>query len=118
MTRKPDYKVPFSENGALLHYAIPQERRLTYRHPDQADTWRDPEPFRAELTIDHARSGRSAKYVIWTDPNGRLWPMFIAELLKLIKHGIAPGGVVLGWWIPCKRGQNFGLRYLGEEPKP
>ena len=111
MAKRPTYQVPFDGNGALMHWAAPQSYP-----PYNAAEWRDPEAFEAELTLDHARSGRSAKYVIWTDPGGRLWPMFIAELIDLIRHGVAPGGVVLGWWIPCKRGQNFGLRYLGAKP--
>lgn len=108
MSKVLDYKVPFDGDGVLMHYA-------TYRPypPYTAAEWRDPEVFEAELTLENVRSGMSAKYVMWTDARGCRWPMFIPELLELIKTGTVVRGVVLGRWIPRKRGQNFGLRYLG-----
>lgn len=105
-----DYEVPFDGDGVLMHYA-------TYRRhpPYTAAEWRRPEPFEARLTIEGVRSGMSAKYVMWTDSRGGRWPMFIPELLELIRTGTITSGVVNGRWIPRKRGQNFGLRYLGPE---
>jgi hypothetical protein len=112
MAKRPTYQVPFGEDGALLHWADPRPGAWAY---DQAAAWRDPEPFHAELTILDTMRGRSAAYFRLKDDLARCWPMFMAEVLDLIRTAVITEGTVKGYWIPCKRGQNYGLRYLGQE---
>jgi len=102
-------KAPYDSDGNLAHYA----------GDGYMIRWRNNEPFHATLSIDGARSGRSAKYVILSSPQGGpdtpMFPMFVTELIEtmrlcpLIRHGIIDGR-----WIVCKRGRNYGLRYWPE----
>jgi DNA-binding PadR family transcriptional regulator len=107
------YKVPYSRHGNLLHYA--RAENDSYRHLNESNVdWRENEPFQAELELDRSVSGRSAKYVIWHDPEGRQFPMFVVDLVEMIKDGATvSGGKILATWMARKRGQNYGVRYFG-----
>ena len=88
-----------------------REFTLVYTEPD----WRPNEVFHACLQIDSTRSGRSAKYVIWTPvapgpDDRRTYPMFVTDLVEVLRAGVERGGIVCGRWIVAKRGQNYGLK--------
>lgn len=109
---KADYKVPFAEDGSLLHYA---ETRYA-RPADRGVEWRPAEPFTAALTIATMHTGRSAKYTEWTDAAGRRFPMFIADLIEMLRSADVHRGTVDGFWTVRKRGQNYGVRFLPAAP--
>lgn len=109
MPRKPTYKVPFTENGSLMHYARTDAWAGDYYTPFE---WREPHEFPAVLTIDHMLSGRSAKYVVWKAADGRTFPMFVADLVDMLKTVTAREGVVSGVWYTGKRGANFGIKFV------
>lgn len=102
-------KVPFNRSGVLMHYADPH-RETGY---DAAHEWREPKKFRMLLRLHETERGRSAAYFVWKDQDGNFWPMFITDVCELIRNHTVTSGIVEGDWIPRKRGQNFGLRYLG-----
>jgi hypothetical protein len=107
------YKVPYSRHGNLLHYARAENDSYRYLNESNVD-WRENEPFVTELELDRSVSGRSAKYVIWHDPEGRQFPMFVVDLVEMIKDGATvSGGKILATWMARKRGQNYGVRYFG-----
>ncbi|MEU6362236.1 hypothetical protein [Streptomyces albidoflavus] len=94
-------KAPFTERGALMDYvgygATPE--------------WRDNTPFRATLTVEGIERGRSAARFIWKDSEARTFPMFMTDMVALLKA--TPNvdrGTVDGWWMVQKRGQNYGIR--------
>ncbi len=95
-------EVPYDEDGNLRHYKDDGASEPVMR-PNR--------PFQAELTLTGMRSGRSAKYLIWTDDDGRTYPMFVTDLMDVIREkGIAPGGRTGKlWWYVRKRGTNYGL---------
>lgn len=104
-------EVPYDQAGNLLHH-----------HSDkpfgEAMDWRSNDPFHATLQLDEVRSGRSAKYVILTPPgdtDNRQFPMFIADLLVMLKENTVKHGIVSGRWCARKRGQNYGLVWLGPQ---
>ena len=104
-------EVPYDQAGNLLHH-----------HSDkpfgEAMVWRPNEPFHATLCVDQLRSGRSAKYFILTPPgdsDGRQFPMFAADLLAMLKETTVAGGVTSDRWCVRKRGQNYGLVWLGAQ---
>lgn len=108
------YKVPYM-NGNLLHYP---ERGWRYDGETWHSTdpeWRENEPFEAELALNDMRSGRSAKYVLWHDKEGHEFPMFVVDLLDLLKGNVVRYGVVDGRFAVRKRGQNYGLVFVGED---
>lgn len=110
--RRPGaYKVPYNSRGSLLHYARAENN--SYRHLNASDVdWRENDPFVTELELDRSVSGRSAKYVIWHDPDGRQFPMFVVDLVEMIKDGATvSGGKINATWKARKRGQNYGVQY-------
>lgn len=128
MARKVNYQAPFDRDGNLQHYPQTQADwsgvtyvdgkrvgEIIFHEPD----WREVVPFRATMTLESGvTSGRSAKYVHWRDQDGHQYPMFVSELVDLVTAGAAKeGGVAEGMWIVCKRGANYGIRYVREEGK-
>ena len=100
------YLVPFEPGGSLMHYAG--------GYPSITPDWRPNEPFEARLVINGTRSGRSAKYFIWSDTehDSREHPMFAADMVDLLcRATIEPGGIVHARWIVRKRGSNYGIAF-------
>jgi hypothetical protein len=112
-TRPGAYKVPYSSRGNLLHYARAENNSYSRLNDSDVD-WRENEPFVAELELDRSVSGRSAKYVIWHGDEGHQFPMFVVDLVDMVKDGATiTGGKVEATWKVRKRGQNYGVRYDG-----
>lgn len=119
MGKPKTYKAPFDASGNLLHY--PQTRyhynRETGERWEEGPEWREVVPFSKTLRYKTFERGRSAAYFIWEDLEGRTYPMFLADLDTLLKHGYANTSI-LTMWIVCKRGQNYGVRLVEERDLP
>lgn len=105
-------EAPYDTRGHLMHYAYDSYNYdtatgvRTVTPPDM----RPNQPFTADLHINGMHSGRSAKYVEWTDPDGHRFPMFITDLLDLMSSGtITDGNTGSRTWYVRKRGQNYGI---------
>jgi hypothetical protein len=100
---KKQWKVPLNKDGSLLHYAS------AYFESANVD-WVEPFRFEATLQLDRMQTGRSAKYVWWIDTTtGQQYPMFITDLMEVVRSGCLKGGIKQGTWKTVKRGQNFGI---------
>lgn len=112
MSRKklPSYPAPFSK-GNLQHWIASNFGTVNGGIHDE---WRDNVPFEATLTIDSMRSGYSAKYTIWKDEHGHTYPMFVADIVDLVRDSVIQNGTVKGKWIVRKRGQNYGVKFYEE----
>jgi hypothetical protein len=75
--------------------------------------------FFAELQIDDMYSGRSAKGFIARDiKTNKTYTFFIRDFLDMMKKTkIKQGGLVSGMWGWKKRGQSFGIYYIGHVVK-
>lgn len=104
MTKKSTVtKVPFL-NGSLQHW------------PSYDDVeWRPNEPFEAVLKLTDYERGYSSAILFWDDAEGHRYPMFMVELADLLRATEINQSRVSGWWKGCKRGRNYGVRYLGTE---
>lgn len=105
--RKGNFKVPY-KNGKLQQYA-----RGDFAHPEygyEGEEWRENEPFQARMTIHDMYSGRSAKGLYWKDQHGNEYPMFVSDLVDLLKNADVLSGEANAVWIIAKRGQNYGIR--------
>jgi hypothetical protein len=111
MSRKKEWKVPLDDDGNLLHWARPESKTGWGANYKQTGiNWVEPFEFQAYLQIDRLETGRTAKYVWWTDlQTGNQYPMFVADVIKLVKAGCQAGGKRNGLWRTVKRGQNFGI---------
>jgi hypothetical protein len=99
-------EAPYDPNGNLEHY------------PTHRTVWRPNEPFKATLQIETSISGRSAKYLIWVDADGRRWPMFVTDCIDLMRRADVLKGVAEGTWVVRKRGANYGLRLATAKDLP
>lgn len=106
MTKEPTYEVPFDSRGWLMHYARKNGGYFS------ADKWVKPHEFSAKLKLERMSVGRSSKLAIWKSSDDIEYPMFISDLLYLIKNTTIKKGVVSGVFTQCKRGQNYGIKYL------
>lgn len=102
-------EAPYTDSGSLMHYV---ETRY-----GQQPNWLPNDPFTATLWLVETRRGRSAAYFIWRAGDGREYPMFISDMLQLVKSGVTirPGGAVSTRWVVTKRGSNYGIRHAGTE---
>lgn len=68
-------------------------------------------PFRnVELTLTYETfyRGRSAVTFLWRDENNVQYPMFAAEVDRLLRGGLL-GNTIHGRWSAQKRGANYGI---------
>lgn len=94
--------------GSLAHFASGDRGYDPYAEVE----WIDPTSWRLDgvlLTLKDLHTGRSAKWVTWTDVNGREFPMFIADLISLVRDGNVHRGTTQETFKIAKRGQNFGI---------
>lgn len=103
-----DGHIPFGSDGSPHGYT-------SQRYPESlgSGTWRPNTPFPANLRLADMERGRSAAHFIWKDEQNRRYVMFMTDLLDLIQNFDISHGVVNGNWAFTKRGQNFGVIYLG-----
>jgi hypothetical protein len=94
--------VPVADDGSLKHY------------PDTWTefSWQPWEPLTGALTFEGFERGRSAAYAIFRAQDGRKFPMFLADLEKVL---LSEAGLIDGQtdpfatWTVRKRGQNYGI---------
>lgn len=90
-------RFPVSTGGQLMHY------------PWGDPTWVDNDPIFLTLTLQGTERGRSAAYFVWTDPMGRRWPMFLTDMVDLLRTEDVKLGKVSAMWQVRKRGANYGI---------
>lgn len=73
--------------------------------------WREVGSFTAIMQVSGMERGRSAARFILTDTQtGIDYPMFMTDMLDLIKRRHLMEGRVVGNWEPKKRGSNYGVK--------
>lgn len=104
-----DREAPFDKAGRLLHYANP---KLTGGF-NNANEWRLDYKVTEILTFKRfVSAGRSSKYSIFENMSGLCYPMFLADLAKVLPYMVS--GSIGGVWTPCKRGMNYGISITKE----
>lgn len=129
MSKTKKFLVPFEKDtGSLLHHAVESDHEW-YRksHLDHGEPlpnwvekveWRENIPFKRTILIDTSMRGRSAAYLVWKDTSNATFPMFLTDIVSLIREGRVEYGLATGWWNVAKRGQNYGIRFVSEkQPK-
>jgi len=116
MGKPKTYEAPFDADGNLLHYPITRYRfdRSTGERTSEGPEWRKVKPFPLTLKYSGYARGYSAAYFLWEDADGHKYPMFLMDMDAVLKAGFT-FPVVMGLWIVCKRGQNFGIRLATEK---
>jgi hypothetical protein len=102
-------KAPYTFNGSLMHFPEKQwkDDPRTYLDP----VWLEAEPLTYTLVLVEMRRGLPAAYFVWRELDSDVtYPMFIADMVDLIKRGSIKAGVVTATWVVSKRGQYYGIK--------
>ena len=116
MPKKLNYKAPFLEDGSVPSYPSNWDI-LRGKYQEVKIDWKDVEPFYADLRFTGMDKGShgSTRYTLKNLNSDANYCMFTVDVLDiLMTHGIQ-GGILHGYWVVQKRGQNYGIRYIGEE---
>lgn len=96
-----DKKIPFDGvTGDMMNYPFHTRKCV----------WVDCHVFKATLKFRHGIRGRSAVRFVWEDDeSGITYPMFMTDMVELLKNTTIRNGEITGTWTFCKRGSNFGI---------
>lgn len=121
---KKQYCIPFID-GSMADYVgwelTEEEKELcrkdgTYSRQDAVGwitrvEWRPNVPFMATLQYDGFTRGLHKAKFVYKDSDGHTHSMFMPEMDKLIKMGVAPLNIT-GMFQYVKRGTNYGIRLI------
>ncbi|MER6171325.1 hypothetical protein [Streptosporangium sp. NPDC001681] len=107
-------EIPYDSFGNLIRNPV----AYSNLHPEETIHRRPAERFTATLTLGKSIRVGGATYVTWIDEEGHLFPMFLADLMVVLKTQDLAKGVVTAEWMPVGRGPNFGLQlYVDHEAR-
>lgn len=87
---------------------------LEFRIAEYEYEWREPWEFTDTFKIEGYGRGRSAAYFnLTSQTSGLSCVMMMTDICDLVTSATIEKGVVTGRWIFCKRGANYGIKYLG-----
>ena len=114
-------KAPFKKRGGLWHYPPPKEAVENPNVPiGKRPTleWREVRPWHDTMLVTGIQRGRSAAFflMIGGERGQDSFPMFLSDFADMVKTATVERGTVTGWWVVVKKGQNYGIKYLGEGP--
>lgn len=98
-----DLEIPFNNAGMMGYDERFGQVRTVKNHI-----------FNAVMEVNHTRRGRSSAKLIMTNKIDDLqYEMFLTDVTDMLKTGIVNFGVIEGLFVFTKRGNNFGVKYLG-----
>lgn len=101
---KKPWQVPFA-NGEPLRWG----------YGGSQTEWRDNFTFRQTFTFVGFERGRSAAHALLKGEDGREFVCFLVDFAPLVRRGLFDqDGKVSGLWTFTKKGQNYGIRRVGE----
>lgn len=123
MRRNTELQTPWSDFGLLHHPGHIKVINGERTWPEVGE-WRDNPVFSATIKMMGTERGRSAAFFRWVvvetaDPAmmGKVLPMFITDVGILLMEGLPEvGGLVTAEFFVVKRGQNYGITPVVEEP--
>lgn len=78
--------------------------------------WKENYEFEDTLEITGFGRGRSSATFSLEDSKGNRYSMFMKDMTEMIKSTTITKGKVHGKWTFCKRGMNYGIRYIDASP--
>lgn len=98
-------EAPYDEKDNLLEYPTEWIKGGV--------TWKPIKPFKTTLWIEGMERGRSAARFIWKDEKGHTYPMFMRDMLDVVKTATILSGGVSDTWVVRKSGSNYGIALAG-----
>ena len=76
--------------------------------------WEPATEFTDTLILRGTERGRSAaRLVLESATNGNRYQMFFADFVDMVKQIDMHKGIFVGRFIPCKKGSNYAIRWVG-----
>jgi hypothetical protein len=66
------------------------------------------------VLVDTERGQSAARLVVHSVTNGNRYQMFFADFVKMLKQIDMHKGILVGRFIPCKKGSNYAIQWLGK----
>ena len=66
------------------------------------------------VLVDFERGQSAARLVVYSVTNGNRYQMFFADFVKMLKQIYMHKGIFVGRFIPCKKGSNYAIQWLGK----
>jgi len=78
--------------------------------------WKEANPFLTTLKIVGYSKGRSAANFDLEAVNNKstTYTVFMVDIIDLITKNTLVNGEITGYWLPIKRGANYGIKFLGK----
>lgn len=77
--------------------------------------WEPAKEFTDTLVLKDTERGRSAaRIVLESATNGNRYQMFFAGFVDMVKQIDMHKGIFVGRFIPCKKGSNYAIQWVGE----
>ena len=107
MTKPLEHKVPFDKKGNQLTRAT--------RYDPEGSKLVSNFVFTGTLSVVGIHRGRSAAHFLLRDVETmKRYSMFLSDMLVLIQNGELVKGQLKGKWTFCKRGSNFGIKFVAK----
>jgi hypothetical protein len=127
MAKKPKepLMVPYVECEGVREYITysgswGQEDHDTFYHrfpirDSLPQKWEPATEFEDTLVlVDTERGQSAARLVVHSVTNGNRYQMFFADFVKMLKQIDMHKGIFTGRFIPCKKGSNYAIQWLGK----
>lgn len=107
--RRKQYKIPFSDEGHMLHHA---DEYGSYGW-NKTCVWKEPAEFQDTLMFLNFEKGNRSGAWAWYESvlTGTQYCVTLGELATFIKNSVT-SGVVTGIFDFVKRGQNYSLTFV------
>jgi len=110
--------IPFSANGQMLSYSYagvpPTEECTTEEHRRQV-VWKTNSEFDdTMIASDMSRGCSAANFELISKTSGKCFNMFMRDMLDMVKNANIAKGEIVGRWTYCKRGRNYGIKFISE----
>lgn len=105
MSKTTVTEAPYDDKGNLMEYPASWTKG--------GITWKKIAPFKTTLWIEGMERGRSAARFIWKDEKGHTYPMFMRDMLDVVKTATILSGGVSDTWTVRKSGSNYGIALAG-----
>jgi len=95
------------EERSMFYHNFPIRRSLPLKY-EPATEFED-----TLVLVDTERGQSAARLVVHSVTNGNRYQMFFADFVKMLKQIDMHKGIFVGRFIPCKRGSNYAIQWLG-----
>lgn len=98
--------IPFSKNNNQLMDYVSNLN-------EESVNWKDNYEFDDIMIAESISRGRSsATFKFISELDGRIYNVFMKDVLEMIKYGDFTDGKIKGKFTFCKRGTNYGLKLV------